>query len=321
MANLSTFDLNLLRVLDVLLQEQSTTRAGARLGLSQPAVSAALGRLRAGLGDELLFRRGQGLQATEYALSLATPLRDILDRVETLIDGPAEFDPATSQANFKISGSDFFAEMLMPALAEKLQVTAPSVRVHLVDLVPDSYIDTLDRYDVHLALIPALDLPDWVEHRAVFRSSFSVIARAGHPRLIRSGLQPGDVVPIDLFCDLGHVLFSPEGNSKAMGDAALAKLGRERRVVMTMPAFSGVYRAVAGSDLIALLPTALAHRVANTVGLEVFRPPMPVPTANLAMVWHRRVSASAPHRWLRDQIADLLKPLDHAGEDVVTPAP
>jgi DNA-binding transcriptional LysR family regulator len=312
MANLSNFDLNLLRVLDALLQEHSTVKAGARLGLSQPAVSAALRRLRAALGEELFFRRGQGIEPTQYALSLKAPLRETLDRVEILIRGPAAFDPATSLADFRISGSDFFAELLMPQLAERLQVRAPSMRVHLVDLVPDSYVDTLDRYEVDLALIPTTDLPDWVDSQPVFQSTFSVIARTRHPRLTRAGVAPGDVVPIDLFCDLGHVLFSPEGNSKAMGDAALAQVGRERRVVMTMPIFAGVYRAVAGSDLIALLPSALADRVAPTAGLEVYRPPMPVPTAKLSMVWHRRHSASPAHVWLRGQIAELLAPLDEA---------
>ncbi len=312
MVNLSSFDLNLLRVLDALLQDHSTVRAGARLGLSQPAVSAALGRLRTALGDDLFFRRGQGLEPTHFALSLQADLREALDRIETLIQGADDFDPATSNARFRISGSDFFAELLMPQLAERLQVQAPSMRVHLVDLVPDSYVDTLDRYEVDLALIPMTPLPDWVESHAVFRSSFSVIARKGHPRLQRAGVVPGEVVPIDLFCDLGQVLFSPEGNSKAMGDAALAKVGRERRVVMTMPVFSGVYRAVAGSDLIALLPTALAKRVAGTVGLDIYRPPMPVPTARLSMIWHRRYSASPAHEWLRNQIAELLSPLDEA---------
>ena len=119
-------------------------------------------------------------------------------------------------------------------------------------------------------------------------------------------------MPIDLFCDIGHVLFSPEGNNRAMGDAALAKVGRERRVVMTMPVFSGVYRAVAGSDLIALLPTALAHHVAQGAGLRVYRAPMPVPTAQLCMIWHRRYSASASHLWLRTQISDLLSTYDEA---------
>ena len=310
MANLSSFDLNLLRVLDALLHEHSTVRAGERIGLSQPAVSAALARLRIALNDDLFFRRGQGLEPTHFALSLEIPLRETMERIESLIRGPSAFDPATSNEAFRISGSDFFAELLMPRLADRLQALAPSMRVHLVDLVPDSYVDTLERYDVDLALIPLTDLPDWVDSEPVFRSGFSVIARKRHPRLKRAGLTPGDVVPIDLFCDLGHVLFSPEGNSKAMGDAALAKVGRERSVIMTMPSFSGVYRAVAGSYLIALLPSALARHVATDAGLEIYRAPMPVPTAQIAMIWHKRYSSNPGHLWFRQQILELLAPLD-----------
>ena len=312
MVNLANFDLNLLRVLDALLREGSTVKAGARLGLSQPAVSAALARLRAALGDELFFRRGHGLQATDFARSLEVPLREMLDGIHTLLSRPEAFDPAASNERYKISGSDFFAEMLMPKLAELLSKHAPKMKVHLVDLVPDSYVDTLERYEVDLALIPATDLPDWVQDQPLFRSSFSVISRENHPRIARAGINPGDMIPIDLFCDLGHVLFSPEGKSHAMGDAALARVGRERRVVMTMPVFSGVYRAVAASDLIALLPTQLAQQIASTVGLDVYAPPMSIDKAQITMIWHRRYSAKPAHAWLRDQISILLAPLDEA---------
>ena len=101
-----------------------------------------------------------------------------------------------------------------------------------------------------------------------------------------------------------------------MGDAALAAVGRARRVVMTLPVFSGVYRAVAGSDLIALLPVQLARHIAEAAGLSVYEPPMAVAPAEIAMVWHRRYSASPPHEWLRGQILELMQRLDdgrHAG--------
>lgn len=308
MANLSSFDLNLLRVLDALLIEHSTVRAGARLGLSQPAVSGALKRLRLSLGDELFFRSGQKLEATEFALSLKEPLQDILSHVEALIRPKDAFDPATAEYSFRISGSDFFAEMLLPALAEHLAAHAPLLRVHLVDLVPDDRVGTLASHDVDFVLLPETPLPDWAEGQPVFSSSFSVIARKAHPRTTE--LAQGDVMPIDLFCDLGHVLFSTEGKSKGLGDEALSRIGRERNVAMTMPFFSGVYRAVAGSDLIALLPSALAHRIANSANLNVFEPPIPVDPARLVLIWHRRLSESPPHLWLRSRITELLRPLN-----------
>lgn len=310
MANLSSFDLNLLRVLDALLIEHSTVKAGARLGLSQPAVSGALNRLRLSLGDKLFFRSGQKLEATEFALSLKEPLQDILSGVEALIRTQDAFNPATAEHSFRISGSDFFAEMLMPALAEHLTAHAPLLRVHLVDLVPDDRVGTLASHDVDFALLPETPLPDWAEGHPVFSSSFSVIARKAHPRTTEHGLAPGDVMPLDLFCDLGHVLFSTEGNPKGLGDDALARIGRERNVAMTLPVFSGVYRAVAGSDLIALLPSALAQRVANSANLDVFAPPIPVDPARLFLIWRRRFSDSPPHQWLRERITELLHPLN-----------
>lgn len=310
MINFATFDLNLLRVLDALLRTHSTVRAAHLLGLSQPAVSSALGRLRTALGDELFFRRGQGLEPTDFARSLEAPLHRQLEAIETLLSGPERFEPADSTARFRISGSDFFADMLMPDLAERLQDLAPSMQVHLVDLVPDSYLDTLDRYKVDLALVPALDLPDWVQSRKVFTSPFVAIARAGHPRIAGAGVAPGEIIPLDLYCELAHVLFSPEGNPTAMGDAALAAIGRKRRVVMTMPVFSGVYRAVAGSELIALLPAQLAAHVAAQAGLDIFEPPMPIAAVQIVMVWHRRLTTNPAHRWIRRQVAELLARLD-----------
>ncbi len=310
--NIASFDLNLLRVLDALLATGSATAAGRRVGLSQPAVSAALGRLRHALGDPLFVRQGRRLVPTDYAAGLAEPLAKLLRETEALLTPPTAFDPSRAEASFKVSGSDFFAEMLMPDLADHVSKLAPGIRVQLVDLVPDSYLDTLDRYQVDMALIPEMPFPEWVAAQRLFASSFVTIARTGHPVLGRAGVAPGETIPIDLFCDLPHVLFSPEGKLRAMGDAALEAVGRERRVAMTMPVFSGVYNAVARSDMIALLPRQLAERMAPRVGLELYAPPMPIAPAQIFMVWHARASAAPAHRWLREQIAALMAPLDEA---------
>lgn len=308
--NFASFDLNLLRVLDALLHEGSTTRAGERIGLSQPAVSAALARLRAALNDPLFIRAGQRLEATEYARSLALPLRAALDQIEGMLAGPDIFDPARATETFKISGSDFFAEMLMPRLGDRLARIAPGIRVQLVDLVPDSYVGALQSHDVDMALIPRLDLPGWVEWRPLFNSSFAMIARRGHARLSRAGLAPGDAVPIDLFCDLAHILFSPEGKLTTMGDAALSRVGRSRRVVMTLPVFYGVCSAVAASDHVALVPQQLAHQLRHKLALEVYQPPMNIQLPLIGMVWHKRATNTPAHRWMRDQIAALMEPLN-----------
>ncbi|MCA0870612.1 LysR family transcriptional regulator [Seohaeicola saemankumensis] len=308
--NLNGFDLNLLRVLDALLATGSTTEAGNRIGLSQPAVSAALSRLRDALGDPLFVRQGRGMVPTDFASSLRDPLRVLLQDTQALLSGNTVFDPAVATDTFRLSGSDFYATLLMPQLAERLSRIAPYMRVQLVDLVPDNHVQSIERYRVDLVLLPETDFPGWIDTRRVHRSRFVTIARRGHPRLRRAGLHPGDTIPVDLFCDIPQVVFSPEGNLRAMGDAALARVGRERKVAMTLPVFSGVYYAVAQSDMIALIPHQLAEAMAPRLDLDIYDPPMHVPPVAITMAWHRRSTRSPAHRWLRDQIAETLAPID-----------
>jgi DNA-binding transcriptional LysR family regulator len=308
--NLSGFDLNLLKVLDALLREGSTTRAATRIGLTQPAVSAALARLRLSLKDDLFVRQGQGLVATDFARSLEEPLREALQGLERLLIGQTPFDPAQSDLVYRIAGIDFFAEMLMPDLARVLGVEAPGMRVQLLDLMPSAYVDMLEREQVDLCLIPRMEVPDWILSAPLFQSPFVTIARAGHLRLRRAGIGPGETIPLDLFCDLGHVLLSPDGKLRAMGDDALARMGRTRRVVMSLPFFSGIMRVVAETDLISLVPQQLALQVAPRLGLEIYGQPMPMPVPTVCMLWHRRTEANPAQAWLRGRVAALLAPLN-----------
>jgi len=131
--NLHAFDLNLLRVLNALLAEQSTVRAAERIGLSQSAVSAALGRLRAALDDPLFVRQGQRIVPTDFARNLEMPLKTILDDLEKLLLEHVDFDPLNVAQSFKIGASDFFAIMLMPRLADIMSRSAPHMQVQLVD--------------------------------------------------------------------------------------------------------------------------------------------------------------------------------------------
>nr|WP_153441011.1 LysR family transcriptional regulator [Sinorhizobium terangae] len=299
-----------MRVLDAILREGSTVQAGKRLNMSQSAVSGALARLRHALKDELFVRHGNRLVPTDYARSIELPLREELDRLAVLFAPPSTFDPTTAEGTFRITASDFFAEMLMPALADLLRKQAPNIRAQLVDLVPNSYIDSLEKYHADLALIPNQPFPDWAISQPLFYSTFVVITRSSHPQLTAAGLRPGEIVPMELFCEIGHVLFSPEGNFSAMGDAALARVGRRRKVMMTLPVFSGVCRAVAESDLIALVPRQLAERVAPQIGLEIYHPPMLIDPPLIIAVWHRRSTSNPLHRWMRERITGLMRPLN-----------
>lgn len=306
--NFATFDLNLLRVLDAILREGSTTRAGDRLNLSQSAVSNALARLRHALGDDLFIRRGNRLVPTDFAASIADGVHEELNRIENLLTAPDTFEPLAATGTFKISASDFFAELLMPALGDLLNRTAPNIRAQLVDLVPYDYVESLERYGADMALIPDTALPDWINREPLFHSSFVVIARASNPGI--ASVRDGAELPMETFCSLSHVLFSPEGKLAAMGDAALARVGRQRQVTMTLPVFSGVCRVVSESNLIALVPSQLAGKVAGSFGLKVFQPPFEIRPAQIVAIWHRRSDQNPLAGWMRRQVFDLLKPLE-----------
>lgn len=306
MTNLSAIDLNLLRVLDALLRERSTVRAGQVLGLSQPAVSAALGRLRHALADPILVRQGQGLVATSYAADLELPLRAALRELEDVLSGPKGFDPTRIGLDFRISGTDFFASMLMPALAARLQAEAQGIRVQLVDLVPDNYVEALERQNIDLALIPERHFPSWIAHEPLFQAAFTVIARTGHPNLENAGVRPGGTVPLDLFCALGHVLCSPDGKFSGIGDTALASVDRSRRVVVSVPVFEGVVQTVLATELIALFPRDLALHRARSEEICLYEAPIPIPPPLICMIWHKRRSGDLAQSWLRDVVRDVL---------------
>ena len=309
--NFSALDLNLLRVLDALLRERSTVRAGERIGLSQPAVSSALARLRHALGDPLFVMRGRQFEPTEFAESLALPLNRALSEIEALLTR-TDFQPERSDLIFRISGADFFAFFLMPRLADFLAKTAPGIRVQLIGLPPDDALTVLERHVADVVILPVQPVPAWVETRHAFTTPYEVVARRDHPRLKRAGLKPGDTIPLDLFCDLGHVLMSPEGNLRALTDAALDKVGRSRRVVMTVPFFAGAIRAVAESDLVSVVPrqfSSLGQRETE-LALDAYKAPVPVPPARLMMAWSCRTSADPGRTWMRDRIIEHLAALE-----------
>ena len=206
-----------------------------------------------------------------------------------------------------ISGSDYFAEMLMPKLAARIIGAAPGITIQITELDPEDYLAAVRTGRSDLALVPDFALRGWAEHQHVFNSEFAVIARRGHPETRH--LEPGGDFPIDLFCKLAHITFSVEGKLATQSDALLAEMGLGRRVAMTTSDFSGVYRTVAQSNLISVLPAELAMAVAEETGIDAFRPPIPVGPARIHMAWHRRSSKSPAHTWFRGTIADILRDL------------
>lgn len=302
--NFATFDLNLLRVFQALLRERSVTRAGDRLALSQPAVSAALARLRHALGDELFLRQGNTMVPTDRALALAAPIAEALGALEATLSAAAGFDPATEARVFTLSGADFFSNLLLPDLFERIAAVAPGITLRLLDNARGDVATLLGEQDVDIALEGPAEIPDWVARGPLFRSPFTVIAAQGMPAL--NGVPEGAAMPLDLFCALPHALRSVDGSLSGFTDTALARAGRSRRVRLALPHFHAVALAVARGRLIAVVPRQFADAMAPELGLARYAPPMPFPVPDISLYWHRRRDLDPAHQWLRGQVSDAV---------------
>ncbi|HVY20500.1 MAG TPA: LysR family transcriptional regulator [Bauldia sp.] len=307
--NWHALDLNLLRVLDAMLAERSTVRVGERVGLSQPAVSSALNRLRHALGDPLFVREGNRMVPTPFAEALATPLRRSLDQIEGALSG-ATFDPAKSTRTFRVLGEDFLAELVMPRLLTLMSEQAPLMRFQLLPLGPQPLPVQFADGAIDLAFAPATDTPDWIEHVAATRGVSATVASRRNVRLARAGLKDGDTIPMDLYLEMGHVLFAPNGVLSGSEDAALEKLGLKRNVVASVPQFFAVGRIAAQTQLVGSVPPPFARAIAERLELNVFHNPFDVVPTTLQLYWHRRHTDDPDHRWMRARLAELLAPLD-----------
>jgi DNA-binding transcriptional LysR family regulator len=311
--NIQPFNLNLLKVLDALLSEGSTIGAAQRIGLSQPAVSSALARLRRDLADPLFVRRGPRLEPTDFALSLAASVRRIIEETERLLAGPEAFVPRLARGVVRLAGTDFFAELLIPELTRRLRVEAPGIQVQLLNLAPEDHLTMLERYNVDIALLPERNFPAWAEALPLFSAEFSVIAAKSHPELESANLATGATIPFDLFCKIPHAIMSPQGQLQTATDKHLADRGLARTVMLSLPSFTAICATVAQTDLIAVVPTHLAHVMQDRHRLRAFTPPLEIAAPTLCAVWHRSSAASPLKRYVRDISAEILASL-HAGD-------
>ncbi|KQZ00313.1 LysR family transcriptional regulator [Pseudolabrys sp. Root1462] len=306
--NFAAFDLNLLRVFDALARERSVTRAGDLIGLSQPAMSSALNRLRHILGDELFVRRGNDMMPTPRAEALASGIREALAQIEQTVAGDARFDPSNADRVFTLFGADLFSMQLMPRFAERIAALAPGIKLRLLDSASGDVERLLRDNVIDMALERPLDMPDWVSKELMFHSPFVVIAARGHADIRAARVKAGGKIPLALFCRLPHALRSIDGGMSGAVDDALRKHGAARQVVLTLPHFHAIGLAVARGRLIATVPVQFAKAVAAELGLSIYRPPIAVDVPDINLYWHRRYDQNPAHRWMRDQVMTAIKP-------------
>ncbi|MEO9576528.1 MAG: LysR family transcriptional regulator [Tateyamaria sp.] len=308
--NFATLDLNLLRVLDAILHEGSTVKAGNRLGLSQSAVSNALNRLRHSLEDELFFRQGNTLIPTDYAASVKDDLRGYLSELEVLL-ARSDFEPSTARGVFRISGGDYFSEMLIPRLSALLAETAPKVLLQQVAWEPVDHLRMLENEEADLGLGPLLtnvdELPPWIMCQHLFDSSFVGIAAKQNPLV--SDIPDYGELSIDRYFAASHVMFSVSGEIESFEDGVIKRLGKKRHIALTVPTFHAVLRAISESPYLAIVPVSLASRVAEQYGLRMFSLPFHLDGIPVFATWHQRSDRTPLANWLRDQAFGIVEPL------------
>jgi DNA-binding transcriptional LysR family regulator len=288
--DLRSVDLNLLKTFAALVEERSVTRAAARLGLTQPAVSGMLSRLRDAFGDPLFVRTPRGVAPTPRALELAEPVKRVLADIEGMLT-PASFDPATAELTLSIAATDYaLRAVVIPFLASLRQV-APGVRLALHPLEDARVHRQLERGDVDLALLtPEGALPE-VHTRVLFHERYVCAMRADHPDAATGALT------LARFCALDHAIVSLSGGGfRGATDESLARLGRERRVVLSVPSFALLLDALRSSDLLALVPARL---LAGAPGLAQVEPPLDVPGFTKVACWHARTHKDPARRFAR----------------------
>lgn len=296
--DLRRYDLNLLVTLEALLDEGSVTGAARRLNLSQSAVSAALDRLRHVFADPLLVRVGNRMEATPFASKLQGPLKTALASVSLTLALPRRFDPATARLNLRLGVSDYLGILLLPGLYRLLAREAPGISIAVISKPVDEAIARLVAGEVDLAT--AVDPPEGRDlfNAPLMQETFDCVMRSDHP-LARTRLSVARLL------EYPHVAATAHGTSAAIVDKAFAARGLRRQVPVSVSLFSTILALLAESDLVAFLPTRLCRVHAHHFGLVSRKPPLPIPSYTLSLVWHRRTAHDPAHAWLREHVIGL----------------
>ena len=291
--NIKNLDLNLLVALEALLNESSVTRAAESVSLSQPAMSRALERLRHMLKDPLLVRSGRGMILTPRAEGLRVPLQDALERVRSVL-APNAFDPATSQAQFRIMGADYFTQVMMPKVLARLYHQAPNIQVDLVNMSMAA-VQSLKAGEIDLGIGVIDDGPDMAGafHQKLFEDDFVCVMSKDH-QLVEQALS------LDEFCKARHAMMSITGRGTGAIDRRLQELGRTRKTVLRLPHFLAIPSVISQTDLLISMPRKLAATFPQQ-GIHVQELPAELRSSSfsISQIWHERFHHDPARKWLR----------------------
>ena len=299
--NLAALDLNLLVALDALLLEANVSRAAMRIGLSQPATSHALARLRDLIGDPLLVRSGARMELTPRAQALRGPLAQALDQVRGLFI-PDDFDAARSERQFRLMMPDLAVELLMPPLMKKLDAAAPGVRIDVVPwrgpaIFTAEFARTID------LVISIGDAFKGFHRQLLYTDSDALAVRRGHPMAAKLERR-------DAFLSARHVAVVIRGQNADLIDTWLESKGVRRRIALVVPGYIEALHVVARTDLVAFVPRRLTAALAKPLSLTAIAPPLDPGLDEQFMFTPTRAQMDPGSIWLRNLMLDVGRGLD-----------
>ncbi len=289
-------DLASLATLDALLQESSVTRAARRLGLSTPAVSHALARLRERFDDPLLVRAGRGMVLTPRAEDLKPQVHDAVAVASQVFHPPERFDPSRESRTFVLSMTDYVLLVFGATFDRLVREAAPRLQLRVV---PNSTGDAaaLRSGASDLAVGIYGELPPELRTRPALTDRLVCVVRGDHPEV-------GERLSLQQYVALDHVQIAPRGQPGGYVDQLLAERGLQRRVVRAVPYFQVGLEMTAGSDRVLTVSERIARRLGPQLGLRLLEPPLPLKPFALSLVWHPRFDGDAGHRWLRERLLE-----------------
>ncbi|MEQ5841347.1 LysR family transcriptional regulator [Paraburkholderia acidicola] len=291
-------DLNLLVAFDALMGELNVTRAAVQVGVSQPAMSAALSRLRKLLGDPLFLRGADGLRPTPRARDLAGPIAHALREIEATLVSKPEFLPESASLTFSLGMSEYPAFVLLPSLLQSLEQEAPGITITVHAFSDrDHAVDLLDAGTIDAAIgVPPTRSDGRIKTRPILRDEFVTIIARRHPSARRA-------MSMKAYLALSHVLASPEGDRHGLVDQVLAQQGKKRRLALTLPHMFAVPGVVARTSMAATVMKRVALSSPASRNLVLFPPPVALPEIVFDLIWHRRSDHHPAQIWMREYIA------------------
>ena len=300
------YDLNLLPIFVALIEERSVTRAAERVGMTQPALSNALARLRTMLQDPLFVRERYGLQPTSVALELAPVIAEALAGLDNAVLGQQAFCPEDAERLFTIAPNGYVEFVLVPALVAKLQAVAPGIKLRLTPYGNDLVETGVVSGSTALVLGRINDPPDNLVVQQVMEEGLACVVRADHPEI-------SDSITREQFERLKHVSIVPPGRMRAGLFQAMAQQQVKRDVAISVTNFFAVAGIVEVTDYCATLPLLICRQLAHNARLKVLSAPVDLGTFPVEMAWHVRYRHDPAHRWLRSLIVEVAAELKGSG--------